>query len=111
MKRIPATITSKGQVTVPAEVRRYLGIERGDKIYFLLEDDGIVRVEVPRYPTVASLRGAAGSLSSPVSWTEIEAIASEDRAAHQSRRASMNDKTRLRHEISESIEPYEPGSE
>lgn len=33
-----ATMTSKGQVTVPKEVRDRLGIQQGDKIEFVVED-------------------------------------------------------------------------
>ena len=33
-----ATITSKGQITVPREVRRMLGVRSGDKLLF--ESDG-----------------------------------------------------------------------
>lgn len=33
-----ATITSKGQITVPREVRRMLGVRTGDKLLF--ESDG-----------------------------------------------------------------------
>jgi antitoxin PrlF len=39
-------ITSKGQVTIPAEMRKRLGLEPGDQVGFILDDDGI-RV-VPR---------------------------------------------------------------
>jgi len=79
MKVILSTITSKGQVTVPAEVRRHLGVQTGDKIAFVLLPDGEVEIKAPRYPDVASLRGAAGSLSRPLAWEEMRAIAREDR--------------------------------
>jgi antitoxin PrlF len=39
-----ATMTSKGQVTIPREVRRKLGIKKGDKLHFA-EESGILRVE------------------------------------------------------------------
>ncbi|MFC6724698.1 AbrB/MazE/SpoVT family DNA-binding domain-containing protein [Halobium palmae] len=44
-----ATVTSKGQVTIPAELRRRLGIEKGDVLSFEESDDGIVvrKVESP----------------------------------------------------------------
>lgn len=79
MKEIISTITSKGQVTIPAEVRKYLGVTATDKIAFVIDDQGTVRLRVPRYPTVASLRGAAGRLKKPLSWQEIQQIAYEDR--------------------------------
>lgn len=79
MKEIISTITSKGQVTIPAEVRKYLGIETNDKVAFVIDDEGAVRLRVPRYPTIASLRGAAGKLKKPLSWQEIQQTAYEDR--------------------------------
>jgi AbrB family looped-hinge helix DNA binding protein len=81
MKEIVSTVTSKGQVTIPAEVREYLGIKTNDKIAFVIDQEGIVRLRVPRYPNIASLRGAAGSLQKPVSWQQMQRIANEDRFA------------------------------
>ena len=39
-----ATMTSKGQVTVPAEVRRELGLGHGSRITFERVEDGSYRV-------------------------------------------------------------------
>ncbi|HEY4081585.1 MAG TPA: AbrB/MazE/SpoVT family DNA-binding domain-containing protein [Burkholderiaceae bacterium] len=36
------TLTSKGQVTVPREIRDRLGLESGDKLSFTLLSDGTV---------------------------------------------------------------------
>ena len=44
MKVMQTTITSKGQVTVPKPIRDKLHLEPGDKIDFMLEEDGGVRV-------------------------------------------------------------------
>ncbi len=41
MKEIVSTITSKGQVTIPAEVRRHLGLGTGEKIAFVIGPDGV----------------------------------------------------------------------
>lgn len=38
MLRIHTTLTRKGQVTVPAEIRRALGLKEGDKVLFTMED-------------------------------------------------------------------------
>jgi antitoxin PrlF len=80
MQEIVSTVTSKGQVTIPAAVRRHLGICTNDKIAFVLEDNGEVRLSLPRYPSIQSLRGIAGSLSRPMSWQEVEEIAQEEHA-------------------------------
>jgi antitoxin PrlF len=78
MKEIPSTITSKGQVTIPAEVRKHLGLKQGDRIAFVIEDKGQVKLTVPTYPSVASLAGAAGRLKQQRSFDEMVAIARED---------------------------------
>jgi antitoxin PrlF len=83
MKEVVSTITSKGQVTVPAEVRRHLGVSTRDKLAFVIDDDGSVHVRAIKYPTVASLQGAAGSLPRPLSWREMREIAYDDRLATQ----------------------------
>lgn len=61
MKEIISTITSKGQVTIPAEIRRLLGVGTNDKISFVIGDEGEVHLKPPRFSTIESLRGAAVS--------------------------------------------------
>jgi len=68
MKEIISTVTSEGQITIPAEVRERLGLAAGDKLAFVIGDEGQIEVRPVRYSTVASLRGAAGSLPVPLSW-------------------------------------------
>ena len=42
MKELLATISSKGQVTIPAEVRHALSLKQGDKLSFQLTDQAII---------------------------------------------------------------------
>ncbi len=84
MREISATMTSKGQVTVPREVRALLRLESGDKLTFAIAEDGSICLRRPRFPTVDSLVGAAGSLDRPLSWDEMRTIAREDRFAARS---------------------------
>lgn len=39
-----ATVTSKGQVTIPKKVREQLRLQTGDKVDFRIADDGSIRV-------------------------------------------------------------------
>jgi AbrB family looped-hinge helix DNA binding protein len=78
-KEILMTMSSKGQVTIPAEVRRFLGLTKNQKVALVLEPEThSVRLKLPHYPSVASLEGAAGSLPVEMSWHHLRDIARED---------------------------------
>lgn len=51
------TLTSKGQVTVPREVRERLGLKAGDKLTFTLLSDGtvIMRAKTRRLADLAGM--------------------------------------------------------
>lgn len=80
MSEIYMTVTSKGQVTIPAAVRRHLKLRKHQKLALVLEPDGSVRLRTPRFNSVTDLRGAAGKLDRPLSWQQMIAIAYADRA-------------------------------
>lgn len=63
-----STLTSKGQTTIPKAVRRHLGLKPGDKIRFLVEDDGRVVI----LPATLHLRDLRGSLPRPSKPVSIE---------------------------------------
>ncbi|MDR1824588.1 MAG: AbrB/MazE/SpoVT family DNA-binding domain-containing protein [Bifidobacteriaceae bacterium] len=51
-----ATMTSKGQVTIPAEIRQSLGLTEGDKLDFYPLANGTIEV-VPRKLNLRDLYG------------------------------------------------------
>jgi AbrB family looped-hinge helix DNA binding protein len=51
-----ATMTSKGQVTVPAEIRKALSLEPGDQLQFTLLPDGTVLLRARNVP-LRALKG------------------------------------------------------
>ena len=58
---MPASkITSKGQITVPKAVRETLSLHAGDRMSFVIHDDGTVTVEAETVD-LGSLRGAVKS--------------------------------------------------
>jgi antitoxin PrlF len=51
-----AKMTSKGQITVPKDVRLKLGLKPGDRVRFIVEADGRVRL-LPAKRDIAELVG------------------------------------------------------
>jgi antitoxin PrlF len=39
-----ATVTSKGQITIPKEVRKALNVQEGDVLDFVIDEQGLVTV-------------------------------------------------------------------
>lgn len=54
---LASTVTSKGQVTIPAEVRHRLGIDAGDRLVFEIEGEQI-RIRVVSSRSLEDLFGA-----------------------------------------------------
>jgi len=74
-KQIHSTITSKGQVTIPAEARRVLGVGTTGKVVFQITQEGAVFLTVPQYRSIADLAGAAGKLPHQPTEQELKQIA------------------------------------
>ena len=62
-----ATVTSKGQITIPKPVREALHLEAGDRVAFRVHD-GIAIME----PETVDLRELFGSLPSQVSGVSVD---------------------------------------
>ena len=67
-----ATLTSKGQVTIPLEVRQRLGLDTGDRIEFVLLADGEYAIK-PAIDDVRSLKGLLRKPAKPVSVKDMNA--------------------------------------
>ncbi|MEK6371946.1 MAG: type II toxin-antitoxin system PrlF family antitoxin [Acidobacteriota bacterium] len=66
-----ATVTSKGQITVPKEIREHLGVEPGDRLSFQIGSGGEVVVE-PETVDIRSLRGRLKRQGRRVSLRDME---------------------------------------
>lgn len=63
-----ATVTSKGQITVPKPIRDYLGIDAGDRLSFEIREGGEVVVEAE----TADVRELRGMLKAPAKRVSLE---------------------------------------
>ena len=74
-----ATTTQRNQVTIPAEVRRLLGLKPRDKVSFAIEDSGEVRLTAASF-TLESAYGSVTPSSRPELFDEIIRNAKEAKA-------------------------------
>ena len=56
-----ATLTSKGQITIPKEIREQLQVQTGDRIEFLVGTDGRVTL----WPVTTDVRILKGLIPTP----------------------------------------------
>ena len=89
-----ATVTSKGQVTVPADIRERLGLKAGDRLDFHLTDSGKLTVVATKRRSILESRDDLPrlALGRPLTQRDIddaigdEMVAQEMRIRRQRRR-------------------------
>ncbi len=67
-----ATLTSKGQITIPAQVRAALGLDAGDKIDFVEIENGQFAIR-PRTASIRDLEGCIPKLDYVPTIEQIKA--------------------------------------
>ena len=82
-QEIPASVTDRGQVTIPAEVRRLLGLTARDKVNFVIDGETVV-LRRPKYTIETAFGSLKPSvpLDGPVDW-EAEIRAAKDEKADE----------------------------
>jgi len=72
---VHSTLTSKGQTTIPGEIRKALRLKPGDKLEYIAEGD---RVIIRVHPGTRSLKGVLASKKGKgMSFARIRATAAE----------------------------------
>jgi AbrB family looped-hinge helix DNA binding protein len=66
-----STVTSKGQITVPKAVRERLALRPGDRLSFVIHDDGTVTIEAETVD-LPSLKGVVKSGARHVSVEQMD---------------------------------------
>jgi len=65
-----ATVTSKGQITIPKSVREQLGLDAGDQVEFVKSGDGVFTI-VAVTRDVRELKGLVPKPARPVSIEDM----------------------------------------
>lgn len=68
-----ASITSKGQITIPKNIRSQLNIKTNDKVEFIIEGERVILLPVK---TLKDLRGAVSS-SQKLDFAQARELAKE----------------------------------
>lgn len=76
-----ATLTSKGQLTLPKAVRTKMDLQPGDKLDFVLLDNGTLEV-VPLKQPPQKLRGILPRPTRPVSIEEMNTAIERGSSSH-----------------------------
>lgn len=76
-----AKVTAKGQITIPVDIRRRLGIKEGDKVLFLQEGDRIVFTNASFSALEQAQKAMAGVAADKgiVSDEDVESLVKEER--------------------------------
>lgn len=77
-------MTSKGQVTIPADVRRRMGLGSGDRVEFVELASGGFAIK-PAVDDVRSLKGLLRKPASPVAIADMDKVIRERAVRAQDR--------------------------
>lgn len=69
----PSTLTSKGQTTIPKDIRKRLSLQPGDRLEFVIDEDGRVLV-LPVSIDASELAGMLKPPARPVSMAEMNRV-------------------------------------
>jgi AbrB family looped-hinge helix DNA binding protein len=82
-----ATVTSKGQVTVPADIRERLGLKAGDRLDFHLTDSGKLTVVATKRRSILESRDGLPrlTLGRPLTQRDIDDAIGDEMVAQERR--------------------------
>lgn len=81
MSEIIATINRDGRITIPASIRKRLGLQAGDKVFFVTHDDGRIEMRSSRLSledvigSIEALPGESADLDREIKEATEEAMA------------------------------------
>ena len=63
-----STITTKGQVTIPKQIRDLLNVDKGDRVEFLVDDNGTVTI----WPVTIDITELKGLVARPDKYVSLQ---------------------------------------
>ncbi len=68
---LSSTITTKGQITIPKDIRNFLNIDKGDRVEFLVGANGSVTI-LPVTTDITALKGLVPKPQEYVSLNDVK---------------------------------------
>lgn len=68
---LQSVVTSKGQTTIPKEIRKLLGLKPNDRLFYLIEEGKVVLR--PLHGDILELRGSVPAKERPENFDAIRA--------------------------------------
>lgn len=96
MQTQPTTVTQKGQVTIPVEIRRLLRLRKGDQVKFVVTQKKEVKIKTAKRASIMHLYGSLKSnvkvpkFKDPQKLLKWESDAFERAMADEDRRILKN---------------------
>lgn len=66
-----ATVTNKGQITIPQEIREHYHIKAGDKLDFIIIENNTLKI-IPVVSSLKSFKGVLPHPSKPLKLKDME---------------------------------------
>jgi AbrB family looped-hinge helix DNA binding protein len=79
MTKFSATMTQQGKVTIPASIRRKLGLRPGDKVVFTINEDEVTLTLGA--PSLEEIFGSVKPINRPEDFAQLIQKAKAERAA------------------------------
>ena len=64
---LSSTITTKGQITIPKDIRNLLKVDKGDKVEFLVDSNGAVTI----WPVTSDITVLKGLVPKPKNYVSL----------------------------------------
>ena len=71
-----STITTKGQITIPKDIRNLLKVDKGDRVEFLVDNKGVVTIW-PITTDITTLKGLVPKPKNHISLNDMKKAISD----------------------------------
>jgi AbrB family looped-hinge helix DNA binding protein len=95
MKEFESSVSPKGQITLPLEVRRRWGLKAKDRVAIRIDEDQVIiapaAATTPAPSTLDAIYQSVPALAPPRPWREVTRLAADEHA-HEAAREGLSER-------------------